>query len=165
MPRVSETIYNSLPSIEDASRDFKLNGGADHLLRDIREIILRHGPADTWGVQLLHKHFEIGLNEMLVSFGTVSVPVSSQKMDDNTTSHISGSSWMWTCEGPTPYEFAFAQDEAKISPELLSEGFTCLQASDLSQLLGLVYLPHTAGGLEYTEGHANITLPYGVTYM
>ena len=102
---------------------------------------------------------------MLVSFGTVSVPVNSQKMDDNTTSHISGSSWMWTCEGPTPYEFAFAQDEAKISPELLSEVFTCLQASDLSQLLGLLYLPHTAGGLEYTEGHANITLPYGVTYM
>jgi len=64
MEKISlETVqYSSLMDIE-----VELLGDRDHeVLTDRREVLRKHGATDPFGVYLLHKHFDLNENEVLM---------------------------------------------------------------------------------------------------
>ena len=57
------TKLNQLPDIESVEA---LNEDDYACIDEIREVLLRHNKIDRFGVTLLHKHFEVGDDEVLL---------------------------------------------------------------------------------------------------
>jgi hypothetical protein len=158
--------FNKLPSISDAVAKFDALDGDTLVSTSFRELFLRHNMDRTFGLILLHRHFELDLNERLVSYGDTSVPWQLSKI----SKHIMPSNWLLSGDGAIrPYEFCYAPavDEAT-GPNLANSD----QRAFFGALLELLY-EHKAedlwglcrypgddfpGRVEVTEGRANINL-------
>ena len=57
------TQWNHLPELDQASR---LTDADRRCLDDVRDVLVKHGCLDRFGVNLLHKHFEVADDEILV---------------------------------------------------------------------------------------------------
>lgn len=55
--------YRNLPNIEDVT---PIDDADRACLAEIRDVLVRHGRLDRFGVSLLHNHFPIGEDEVLV---------------------------------------------------------------------------------------------------
>lgn len=80
---VLETLqYSTLPDIDDVSpigeKDYEV-------LSEIREVMERHGYFDRFGIMLLHKHFDIGEEEMLVEHTDVTNRTLTLTVEPKTT--------------------------------------------------------------------------------
>ncbi|KAI9769972.1 MAG: hypothetical protein M1840_003683 [Geoglossum simile] len=105
------TAFNKLPSISDAVAKFDAIDGDSLVSTSFRELFLRYNMDRTFGLILLHRHFELDQNERLVSYGDTSVPWRLSKISKN----ITPSNWLLSGDGAfRPYEFRYtpAMDEA-----------------------------------------------------
>ncbi len=70
-----ETVqWATVPDVDDVSPI----GDKDHqVLSELREVILKHGYADRFGVALLHKHFDLAEDEVLMETTDVEARVST----------------------------------------------------------------------------------------
>lgn len=64
-PIMSAEEYNSLPHFDNV---VARNTEDDECLREIRDVLKRHGRLNRFGVMLLHKHFDLAPGEMLVEY-------------------------------------------------------------------------------------------------
>lgn len=65
--------YNSLPSIADAGTDLKPADIA-LLTSTIGQVFVKHEVQNLFGIILLHNHFSLDADEILVNIGSVAVP-------------------------------------------------------------------------------------------
>lgn len=99
--------YNSLPNIMDAGNNLK-SSDIDLLTKEIGQVFIKHGVEKLFGIILLHNHFSLEEDEMLVNIGSVAVPWKTsslaQQLDD-----VKGSAWVFTKNGVSPYEFTYQE--------------------------------------------------------
>ncbi|KAH0542351.1 hypothetical protein FGG08_003289 [Glutinoglossum americanum] len=158
--------FNKLPSISDAVAKFDAIDGDSLVSTSFRELFLRHNMDRTFGLILLHRHFELDQNERLVSYGDTSVPWQLSKISKN----IMPSNWLLSGDGAIrPYEFCYtpAMDEAT-GPNLANSDqqaffdalIELLHKHKAEGLWGLCRYPGDGfpGRVEITEGRANINL-------
>ena len=122
-----------------------------------------------YGISLLHRHFEMNANEVLVERDSVSTP---WPMPLGTSSfmggHISPRSWLYDRDGATlrPYEFSFhVGDKTPVVEgfnDFVSDLHVVLEAYGLTSLLGLSrlrpedYIFDEQKRMEKTFGRANM---------
>ncbi|KAJ9602595.1 hypothetical protein H2200_012788 [Cladophialophora chaetospira] len=177
----SSKIFNSLEDLFPATAKFEALKGSEWL-HDVGKALLKeHGMNTTFGFILLHRHFDIDEDQILVEFNNVTVPwldagkssgkskgfyATAWKPVTNESSDGKGFAWM-------PYEFAFNPapfgvdnavgpidlNDAKYK-EFLEAFSAALRSAGLDQLIGLSVIPEedNLNGLEITEGKANILL-------
>lgn len=159
--------YNMLPQLHDAEQNFH-SAGADSLVpNEIRQCFIDNKMDTTFGLALLHRHFDLADNERLVEYNGTSTPWDLSDRP-STTSHLKPTVWGLTSEGLLqPYEFAFAprmtnpvditKDEHKDFVRKLS---SLLKERKAEGLFGLCPYPGDdwKSVVEVTEGRTNINL-------
>lgn len=162
----SSTCFNSLPTIEDAYMDLS-NRDQDRLFSDIGKIFVEHKVEGLFGLSLLHNHFLLEENEILVNIGPVSVPWKTTSLAPQ-LQNVNSSAWMFTSDGITPYEFIHSESAvAAIEnfPEFLHALHERLDALGLSNTFGIYAVDGKDNDglrVEFTQGRANITLPFDI---
>lgn len=159
--------YNSLPNIADAGSSLK---PADIALLTtvVGQVFVKHKVQDIFGIILLHNHFSLDENEILVNIGPVAVPWKTSSLIEQQRD-VRGSAWRFIEQGIAPYEFTYdvsSQPDVGGFQPFLSELRALLDRLGLLEKLGICVL--TGGHLdsttqvEFTQGRANITLPFDI---
>ena len=128
---------------------------------------------------MLHRHFDIGSNQILASFNSVTIPVVDEGKSSGGRKRFSATAWKPVANEASdsktlswmPYEFVYSThgklDEIPVPIDLndakyrifLDELSTALCEAGLDQTIGLsVFDPENVNRLEFTEGNANIML-------
>lgn len=63
---MSETVREALPALPDIDEVVPLSEADQACFRDIRAVLDKHGALSRFGVWLLHEHFEVGHDEVVV---------------------------------------------------------------------------------------------------
>ena len=93
--------YNSLPSIMDAGSNFKPADIA-LLTTTIGQVFVKHEVQKFFGIVLLHNHFSLDENEMLVNIGSVAVPCKTSSLAVQ-QGDVKGSAWRFTEHGTSSH--------------------------------------------------------------
>ncbi|KAL8957737.1 MAG: hypothetical protein Q9193_005068 [Seirophora villosa] len=162
--------YNSLPELGVAKEQFDSTQVLDVLFTEIRGIFLKHHVENTFGIALLHNHFLLEPNEMLVHISDSAALPWDTTSGAKELSDIKAIAWRFTDQGLAPYEFAHAAAVASLDrhpmPSFLVDLAVILQKWKLTNILGLCSLGETSvdepATMEFTEGRVNITLPFDI---
>jgi hypothetical protein len=106
-----DTLSIAFPGPQRASfRDLRevepLNEGDSACLKEVGEILKKHGKLDRFGISLLHKHFNLAPNEVLVEYNNPGARVLIIKPErQEETEHTTETMWV----------FRDAQDGLQIS--------------------------------------------------
>ncbi|CUA67188.1 hypothetical protein RSOLAG22IIIB_13298 [Rhizoctonia solani] len=133
------TLYNSLPSVADASDAFK---DRDEMFAKLAPLLAAYQLQ--FGVCLVHGHCALEEGEAMVANGNISRPVRGGPQYPE----------RWLADG-TPYEFN--QEPTSAPPAELIRDFQAIVGKDSS--LGLFYQNNPPDGktwVERTEGRENI---------
>lgn len=159
--------YNSLPSIMDAGTNLK-PADISLLTTTIGQVFVKHEVQNLFGITLLHNHFSLDENEILVNIGSVAVPWKTTSLAGQLRD-VKGSAWRFTEQGVAPYEFAYdvtvLPDVSDFQP-FLSELRVLLDRLGLTEKLGICAFRgqdlDSTTQVEFTQGRANITLPFDI---
>ncbi|GAM86189.1 hypothetical protein ANO11243_042010 [Dothideomycetidae sp. 11243] len=168
-------VYAGLPSLHDAVGRFDAGTGQQVLENAIRSLFERNPHmAAKFGVGLLHRHFDMADDEILVEHGSTSVPWNMpSNPDDYMGGRILPRSWCFSPEnnGLEPYEYEFRAHgepgmpiDPLVHPDFVHELQDILDAHGLTSTLGLMSVPPdyiTGAGIgsvfcEKTFGRANV---------
>jgi hypothetical protein len=159
--------YNSLPNIADAGSSLKPADIA-LLTTTIGQVFVKHKVQKLFGIILLHNHFSLDENEILVNMGSVAVPWKVPNLVERLRD-VRGSAWRFTEQGIAPYEFAY---DVSLQPNIsdfqpfLSELRALLDRLSLAKKFGICVFTNkdldSATQVEFTQGRANITLPFDI---
>lgn len=158
--------YNSLPSIMDAGINLTPADIA-LLTTTIGLVFVKHEVQKLFGIILLHNHFSLDENEILVNIGSVAVPWKTNSLAEQLRG-VRGSAWRFTEQGVAPYEFAYDQNLPDVSDfqPFLSELRVLLKRLRLTDKLGICAFRsedlYSTTQVEFTQGRANITLPFDI---
>ncbi|GMG10430.1 unnamed protein product [Aspergillus oryzae] len=155
--------FQTLPSLEVARTNFvKLNG--DDLVKDVfKKFFVEQGMDRTFGLAMLHRHFDLEPGEMLVDYQGKSVPWSA--------GHVSGMKppqpaiWAVSSDGAFKQtEFYFSEEKGLTIGEkelrFMKRFQELLREHKVTQSFGLCRYPGDDfnGLCEITHGRANINL-------
>lgn len=153
--------YNSLPDLLEARERFQSARASDFLFIEIGQLLVHHGVENVIGVVLLHNHFPLEQHEMLVTFGSVTVPVATPLPD------VGASSWRFVKGGIAPYEFIQPATKMSLNGQMesfLIEFRALLEKLGLTDILGICFLKpgslNEPATTEFSAGRANITLDF-----
>lgn len=131
-------------------------------------MFVKHKVQKLFGIILLHNRFSLSENEILVNIGSVAVPWKTSSLAEQLRD-VKGSAWRFTEQGIAPYEFAYdvsSRPDVGGFPEFISELRALLDRLGLTEKLGIcgftgedLDLPTR---VEFTQSHANITLPFDI---
>ena len=168
--------FNKLPTIHEATASFNAKNGETFVNEVFKPLLLKHNLESVVGIGLLHTHFSLKHSEQCVEFNNISVPwdlpATASSENELHEGKILPCAWLIT-EGKKlmPYEFIFSPlgrdktlnfSDARVLAFL--DEFLCrLGEHGLSSTLALRLIPQRGefGGLEVTEGRANIMLAPG----
>ncbi|KAL8824745.1 MAG: hypothetical protein Q9170_008056 [Blastenia crenularia] len=161
--------YNSLPELEDAKKHSDSANVPDILYTEIGAVFIRHHVETTLGMILLHNHFFLEPNEMLVAFQSTAYPWDTTS-GATQLSGVNATAWRFTDSGLAPYEFAYTPVAVPFDhhpmPSFLLELAAVLKKWNLTNIFGLCSLGEVSVGtpkaMEFTEGRANITYPFDI---
>ncbi|KAI6355348.1 hypothetical protein MCOR25_008234 [Pyricularia grisea] len=161
-------VFTSLPQLHHASERFASLDGDETVEKEFKDLFRRHGMEHTFGLTMLHRHFDMAPNERLVEYGATSTPWELES-DKNT---IKPHCWVLGQDGVSPYEFRYDPQnnatELEIdfnSPKIQAFAHEFIQLVDKIGGTGLFGICAHPGArqftnrLEFTEGRANITIP------
>jgi hypothetical protein len=98
---VLETVqWSSLPDIESVER---VGDNDRQVLEEIRDVLVRHNRTSRFGVCLLHKHFEIGADEIAVEYTDVAARTSTvvaEPAKKNSDGNYIETVWRFKNNGP-----------------------------------------------------------------
>ena len=159
--------YNSLPSIADAGTNLKPEDIA-LLTSTIGPVFVKHEVQNLFGITLLRNHFPLDSDELLVNIGSVAVPWKTLSLATQLRDARS-SAWRFTQQGVAPYEFVYdvasRPDVGGFRP-FLSELRALLDRLGLMEKLGVCAFTRedqdATTQVEFTQGRANITLPFDI---
>lgn len=168
-----ESFNKKILHLHAAGDELHSRNGVDVIKTTGRALLEKYGLVSTFGICLLHRHFDLEPHEILVEWNHVSVPYQNAGYGTQTSDQIQPQAWMMTGDRGTwmPYEFGFYPNEDSegidISDpkygEFLKEFEEQMTAAGLEKVVGLRKWPGDGfkGGIEFTEGRANIFLPDG----
>ena len=161
-------LFQKVEDIHPSNEAFQSRNG-EKLVKEIaRSIVKKHELEATFGAILIHRHFDLQPDQRLVEFNNITMPwKSSHKRSDN---EFLPTSWMLdtTTNKWMPYEFKFNPlgreqgidlNEDKYA-DFLHEYTMAVKTAGLEKAVGLRQFPGAGfvGGLEVTEGNANVFL-------
>ncbi len=169
--------FSSLSNLRDSRHAFLEHDG-ERAVSLALDLIEKHNLTQKYGISLLHRHFDIGRDEVLVDVnGTTTAWKAYQSdlaMEDSRFERYGGfvapHSWMVVGSGHImPYEFRFYNNNAEqpdvpslsVEPSFVDEFSAILREQGLDQVLGLCSFDREPRVrlVEVTEGEANITFP------
>lgn len=170
LPILSYSVeyHNSLPDVADAKTQFDSVGASKTLFTDIGRIFLKYHMENTLGIVLLHHHFLLARDEMLVNVGPVAVPWKTNS-GVKELENVHPSSWGFTKDGVAAYEFTHGSPRVSLDSQLqpfLGELGAILEKRKMTDLFGICALDGSIDrpcGIEFTEGRANITFPFDIS--
>ncbi len=159
--------YNSLPELRVAKDQFESGRASEILFSEIGRAFLKHHVEHILGVILLHNHFLLNPDEMLVNVDSVAIPWDARSGSRELTD-VNASAWRFTEKGIAPYEFAHAAAGMPLDDRQMQAFFVelgaILEKWNLANVLGICSLGETPidrpATMEFTSGRANITLPF-----
>lgn len=164
----SVEYHNSLLDLDDAKTQLDLVDDPKILFTDTGRAFLKHHVENMLGIVLLHHHFLLAQDEMLVNVGPVAVPWKTDSGAEELRD-VHPCSWDFTKDGIAPYEFVHAAPKVNLDSQLqpfLSELGAILKEREMTGLLGICALEDGSTdrpvSIEFTEGHANITFPFDI---
>ena len=162
----SVEYHNSLPDIADAKIQFDSLDADKILFTDIGRAFVKHHVEIMLGVVLLHNHFLLAQDEILVNVGPVAVPWKTDS-GAKELKDVYPSSWGFTKDGIAAYEFGHAAPRVALDSQLqlfLSELGAILTKRNMTGLFGICALDDGSidrpTSFEFNEGRANITFPF-----
>ncbi|TKA65910.1 hypothetical protein B0A55_10495 [Friedmanniomyces simplex] len=161
------STYGSLPPLTLAHDMFEARDTTTKMKGPIRDVFLKHGMHDRYGVSLLHKHFDLAPNERLVEYHDVSTPWTLSNTDDHEIPTLGGyvvpQNYKLEDGKLAPFEFAMQYERPNgtdAGPEFLRDLSRVLEEHNLTNVLGLRKRPPPSDlTLEVTQGRANIMVP------
>ena len=172
----SHETFHSAVHISDAGEEYRKRDAQKFVDGTLAPIFKKHKVEETFGVGLVHRHFDIKEDEKLVEFNNVSTPWTidaglNEVAVKGTNSLIYEVAWMLNKDGKwMAYEYAFSPVRGKDSyvvdirdpkhHDFLVEYTAALKAGGWEKLLGMRAWPGPGfnGVLEFTQGKANINL-------
>jgi hypothetical protein len=174
----STSLFNTLRDVDDSSRHFDAQGGPHLISNALQKLFIEYDMTSLLGLVLVHRHFSMESQEVLVDVNGSSTPwsregaqVAADGSFEKYGGHVKPSSWLVSEGRLMPYEFCFVAPQAlgaegqvqkyvEISPEFVSNFATILTAHGLMGVLGLCLLREPMRrAIEVTEGRANVTYP------
>jgi hypothetical protein len=167
----SAAAFNSLPSLETAAQQFKVQEARQHLDGPIRQVFLDFDVQNKYGLALLHNHFPLEGNKRLVEYHNTAMAWSVDDDSSSVSPRYNGlvvpRAYMFEGSEIRPYEFSFvpATTDATVSESVNTEFFDVLSKTltnlGLDKLFGVRDLDDYDDNfpVEVTEGNANIMLP------
>ncbi|KAI0528351.1 hypothetical protein GGR58DRAFT_519114 [Xylaria digitata] len=157
----SHTHFQGLPTLEAARSKFETKNGPK-LIEVTKDFFVREGMDRTFGLALMHRHFDIGEGEKLVEYeGTSAVWPSVVNGMEDPHPHI----WSFSQSGNlTPTEFRYSNGQSTKMGEKELAFFTkfkgLLDQYEVTDLFGLAQYPGDDfnGTCEITVGNTNINL-------
>ncbi|EEU37828.1 uncharacterized protein NECHADRAFT_8754, partial [Fusarium vanettenii 77-13-4] len=169
----SSQAFQLLPGLQESYEAFQSSGGQALLQSHFRDLFARYNVTNQFGVALVHRHFNLGDDEILVDVNGTSTPWQKPRPNG-----VSGSlrrydrlirpqSWTADDDGHLmPYEFFLdedsneADDLQSVDPSFLADFLALLTNLKLTGVLGLRLIrgPESRR-IEVTEKNANITFP------
>jgi hypothetical protein len=135
----------------------------------IRELFIRHGMCNQFGVTLLHRHFDLDQSERLVEVGKTSTPWGPSAYENTYLGKVIPQAFIFSAPGQlVPFEYTFFTHEAMNSGTIIdissaTKAFvddleTLLLLFQLEKVLGLRTRPETSAKyeVEFTVDRANI---------
>ena len=164
------THYNNLPELCEADNLFRKANISVILDTELAALFVTYHVERTLGVVLLHNHFLMGPDEMLVTVGNSAVP---WHMDSGAREFqdVVPRAWRFVNGDIVPYEFEYGAlrvdlEDLSILP-FIHALRRLLHERALDGIIGICSLngrtiesPPTT---EFTSGRANITLPFDVS--
>jgi hypothetical protein len=158
-------IFVALPGLASAGVMFRALGAEALVASEFRNLFLEHEMDRTYGLILLHRHFDLKDSERLVEYRGTSVPWQHDELYEN----VVPSTWLICHDGAIrPYEFTYAPHRVDADPDpksperarFLQAFQRLLQKHNAIGLLGLCRYPGDdfSGRIEITRGRANINL-------
>ena len=99
------SAYESLPSLGDANDSFKARNAHTAIYGELKDVLVKHGVTDQFGLALLHSHAGLLPHERLVHFGNSAVPVS---VNETPPSMLFPCTWTFGRDAIFPLEFYFS---------------------------------------------------------
>ncbi len=99
--------YNSLLELHVAKDQFEFGRASKILFSKIERAFLKHHVEHILSVILLHNHFLLNLDEMLVNVDSVAIPWNARSGSREFT-NVNASAWRFIEKGIASYEFAHA---------------------------------------------------------
>lgn len=164
--------FNSLPFLGESNKAFQAIGGKEALFSDLEALFIRYGVTNLLGLILVHRHFDVNEDELLVECnGTAqpwTVPDSASIYDDD-DGIIKPQSWVFLRGRLMPFEFFFepsfsSPKDPNLDPlsgvdsAFFREFESLLQQRHLDSTLGLCLLSRCPEPqIEITRERSNIT--------
>jgi hypothetical protein len=159
--------FAALPELASAGARFRVLGAEALVNSEFRSLFLEHKMDRTYGLMLLHRHFDLSNGERLIEYQGTSV----SWQHDELYKKVVPSTWLICNDGAIrPSEFTYAPhcavedaDPDPKSPEkarFLQAFQSLLQKHNAAGLFGLCRYPgdNFRGRIEITRGRANINL-------
>ncbi|KAE8239720.1 hypothetical protein A4X13_0g8099 [Tilletia indica] len=155
-------IFSALPSVDEVAKDFDTFGGITSVRPKLYPSVGAHNQASLFGLQLLHRHFDLSEDQRLVAFGRVSVALELNVLDAKSATKVKPTSWMCLPDRPgmMPYEFEFDEHDSlpEPTPAFLEDMENGLRSIGIDHMVGVSLLPEGVGA-EINGEQANIVLP------
>ncbi|KAL9094259.1 MAG: hypothetical protein Q9165_003399 [Trypethelium subeluteriae] len=171
VPLVAYTVehYNSLPELRLAKGYFEATHASKVLFEELAVTFVQYGVQDEIGVTLLHNHFLMEPNEMLVNIGSVAIPWNKDN-GAGQLKDVNASSWRFMEAGLMPYEFTYSGRKAALDSchlqRFLGAVRTILVTFGLVDVFGICLLDGSGVDVpattEFTSGRANVTLSFDI---
>jgi len=153
--------FNNLSSVEVADKTLSENDKLTRALTILGPIFLKHSMNKSWGISLLHKHFEINEGEKPIqdvvvrgdrnAYITTPRNISFEKSFFPAIFKIDGTDQLIPLEYSTDSSAQLANKELKENPEFVKEFYQALIGLDLKDNLGLVFGKKVNYNLELVE--------------
>jgi hypothetical protein len=101
----SASVFHGIPSLHECNAGFHSKGGTEFLTMHLRPLIRAYGYEERYGVGLVHKHFEIKPDEILVEYQSITSPWKVRTNYHGAA--ICPTAWTFTGDEMIPYEFEF----------------------------------------------------------
>jgi len=174
MDTYDPVIFGSLPEVDIAAVKLKSHGGEDLINNGIKDLLHKHGVTDSFGVALVHRHFDLKPDEIMVECRGVATPWSSSGLERYArVGKVLPLSWVIVEGRLHPYEFFFSTDSANMTVDVpegfVSEYGALVKSQGLDGVLGIRALrkedDEVSGSvacdvlMEFTERYATFTVP------
>ncbi|KAH8904126.1 hypothetical protein BR93DRAFT_940266 [Coniochaeta sp. PMI_546] len=169
-------VFDSLPDVTTAATTVRDEEGEQLIRSAVKDLLLKYSLNDKLGVALVHRHFDLKPDEVMVDYHGVATPWNTALLD-----HYSGFgsvqplSWVVVDGTPRPYEFYYSTDTpsdkmctADLPEDFVTEYESLLTGGGLEGYLGIRALRGQPGNgiegtMEFTQRYATFTVPYNAS--
>jgi len=145
--------YNKLSTVEEADKNLHSNPKFESVLKKAGEIITHNELESYFGLRLIHRHFPLKNNQIMVEehqilSGKPSLVTYAHSLEEAKEKQVFLSSWMFSPDSNDIYAFEATIDEAaktgamlvQRNPQFLDDMEKLLRENNLNNLLSLAVL-------------------------